>query len=94
MNNNTASLKEKNGNRISPLYYNNSLVQKIKLFVYNTSWYQLKQSLTNKSGKNTEKMPICKDQQIAYFLLIYNVSYFEKMSIPFLSNDNNLFPQQ
>ena len=39
-------------------------------------------------------MPICKDQQIAYFLLIYNVSYFEKMSIPFLSNDNNLFPQQ
>ena len=39
-------------------------------------------------------MPICKDQQIAYFLLINNVSYFEKMSVPFLRNNNNLFPQQ
>ena len=36
-------------------------------------------------------MPICKDQQIAYFLLINNVPYFE---IPFLRNNNNLFPQQ
>ena len=41
-------------------------------------------------------MPICKDQQIAYFLLINNVPYFEKMSIPFLSNyfflnSNSLF---
>ena len=35
-------------------------------------------------------MPICKDQQIAYFLLINNVPYFEETSIPFLSN-NNLF---
>ena len=39
-------------------------------------------------------MPICKDQQIAYFLLINNVPYFEKMSVPFLSNNNNLSPQQ
>ena len=35
------------------------------------------------------KMPICKDQQIDYFLLINNVPDFEKMSIPFLSNNNN-----
>ena len=34
------------------------------------------------------KTPICKDQQIDYFLLINNVRDFEKMSIPFL---NNLF---
>ena len=36
-------------------------------------------------------MPICKHQQIGYFLLINNVSDFEKMSIPFLKNNNNLF---
>ena len=35
------------------------------------------------------KMPICKDQQIDYFLLINSVSDFEKMSIPFPSNNNN-----
>ena len=35
-------------------------------------------------------MPICKHQQIDFFLLINNVSDFEKMSIPFLKN-NNLF---
>ena len=34
-------------------------------------------------------MPICKDQPIDYFLLINNVPEFEKMSIPFLSNNNN-----
>ena len=40
------------------------------------------------------KMPICKDQQIAYFLVINNVPYFVKKSIPFPSNHNNLSPQQ
>ena len=54
----------------------------------------MKQSLTN--NKHTKKihfpgkMPICK-QQIDYFLLINNVPDFEKMSIPFLNNNNNLF---
>ena len=38
------------------------------------------------------KVPICKDQQIDYFLLINNVNDFEKMSVAFLNN-NNLFPQ-
>ena len=34
-------------------------------------------------------MPICKDQQIDYFLLINDVPDFEKMSTPCLSNNNN-----
>ena len=41
------------------------------------------------------KTPIWKDQQIDYFLLIYNVPDFEKMSNPFLKNlflnSNSLF---
>ena len=37
------------------------------------------------------KMPICKHQQIDYFLFINNVPDFKKMSIPFLNNNNNLF---
>ena len=61
------------------------LVQKIKLFVYRTNWYQLKQSLTN--NKHTKKIPFSRknvysqrsaDQQIDYFLLINNVPDFEK----------------
>ena len=36
-------------------------------------------------------LPICKHQQIDYSLLINNVPDFEKMSIPFLNNNNNLF---
>ena len=36
-----------------------------------------------------KQMPICKDQQIDYFLLINNVPDFEKISFPFLSNNNN-----
>ena len=53
----------------------------------------MKQSLTN--NKHTqkihlpEKMSICKHQQIDYFRLIKNVPEFEKMSIPFLNNNNN-----
>ena len=34
-------------------------------------------------------MPICNDQHIDYFLLVNNVPDFEKMSISFLSNNNN-----
>ena len=34
-------------------------------------------------------MPICNDQPIDYFLLVNNVPDFEKMPIPFLSNNNN-----
>ena len=55
----------------------------------------MKQLLTN--NKHTKKihfpgkMPICKHQQIDYFLLINNVPDFEKMSFPFLNNNNNLF---
>ena len=41
------------------------------------------------------KTPICKDQQIDYFLLINNVPDFEKVSISFLNNlflnSNSLF---
>ena len=37
------------------------------------------------------KMPICKHQQIDYFLLINNVPDLKKMSIPFLNNNNSLF---
>ena len=54
----------------------------------------MKQSLTNKHTKKIHfpgKMPIFKHQQIDYFLLINNVPDFEKMSIPFLNNNNNLF---
>ena len=82
----------------------------------------MKQSLTNKHTKKIHfpgKMPICKHQQIDYFLLINNVPTsfpgslilslpgggkmrdpgnevdnvpdFEKMSVPFLNNNNNLF---
>ena len=36
------------------------------------------------------KMPICKDQQIDYFLLINNVPDFEKMPTAFLNNNNLL----
>ena len=55
----------------------------------------MRQSLTN--NKRTKKfhfpgkMPIRKHQQIDYFLLINNVPDFEKMSIPLLNNNNNLF---
>ena len=40
------------------------------------------ETITNKQTwkKNTGKMPICKDQQIAYFLLINNVLYFENVN--------------
>ena len=63
------------------LLQEHSLVKKIKLFVYHTYWYQLKQSLANKYTKKIHfpgKMPICKDQPIDYFLLISNVPDFEK----------------
>ena len=36
-------------------------------------------------------MPIWKDQQIDYFLLINNDPDFEKMSVPLNNNNNNLF---
>ena len=65
-----------------------SLVEKIKLSVYHTLWYPMKQSFTNnKHAKKInfpgKKMPICKDQQIDHFLLINNVPDFEKCQFPF-----------
>ena len=50
--------------------------------------------INKQTWKKHRKNAFCKDQQITYFLLIKNVPYFEKMSSPFLSNNNNLFPEQ
>ena len=70
-----------------------SLVQKIKLFCLPHIMLSIETiTITNKHTKKSifqKKMPICKDQRIDYFLLINNVPDFKKMSVPFLSNNNN-----
>ena len=74
------------------LLQEHSLVKKIKLFVYHTYWYQLKQSLANKYTKKSifqEKCLFAKISRltISCWLTMFLIS--KKMSIPSPSNNNN-----
>lgn len=75
-------------------YYMNIYGMYCRITKYkNNFWATLTYHFRNFSSTIT-KMPICKDQQIDYFLLINNVPDFQKKCLfPFwvILNNNNLF---
>ena len=66
-----------------------SLVEKIKLSIMVSIETIINKQSTYQKIHSPGKTPICKHQQIDYFMLINSVPDFEKMSIPFLNNNKN-----
>ena len=70
------------------LQHQQSLVEKIKLSIM-VSIETIIKKQTYQKNPFPGKRPVCKHQQIDYFLLINNVPDFEKRPFPFVNNNNN-----